>query len=159
MIGLRPMRSNEYSAYLEYFIPDYAAEIASNYGLSESASFVQAKREMAAELPEGVNTSGQVLLCVVDQSDASEQHVGYLWYKPDAKTHSVFICDFHILAAYQGKGLGKQALKVLEIELKGKGVEQIRLRVAANNHRARHVYEDTGFRVTGVNMNKIIASE
>ena len=35
MILLRPMQEDEYSAYLEYFIPDYAKEIESNYGLSD----------------------------------------------------------------------------------------------------------------------------
>ena len=156
MILFRPMRDNDYPAYLDYFIPDYAMEIASSYGLSESASLAQAKRELAADLPDGVNTSGQVLLCLVDQSGASEKLIGYLWYKPDTTMRSVFIYDFHILAPYQGKGLGKQALKVLESELKGQGFAQIKLRVAEDNNRARHVYAATGFRVTGVNMSKVI---
>ena len=158
MIRLRQMRDDEYPAYLDYFIPDYAADIASNYGLSESASIAQAQREVAADLPEGVKTSGQVMLCVVDQSDASESLLGYLWYKPDAETRSAFIYDFHILAAHQGKGLAKQALAVLESDLKAKGFERIGLRVAADNARARHVYDVTGFRVTGVNMSKSIGS-
>jgi ribosomal protein S18 acetylase RimI-like enzyme len=151
------MRDSEYPAYLEYFVPDYAVEIASNYGLSEPASIAEVKREIAADLPDGVNTSGQVLLCLVDRSDTSEKLIGYLWYKPDATMRSAFIYDFHILAAYQGKGFGKQALEVLERELKGKGFEQIKLRVAEDNKRARHLYEATGFRVTGVNMSKVIA--
>ena len=156
MIALRPMQDTEYLAYLDYFIPDYAVEISSNYGLSEAASLAQAKREIAADLPDGVNTQGQVLLCLIDESDNSEALIGYLWYKPDAEMRSVFICDFYILASYQGRGLGKQALAALESELKGQGFEQIKLRVAEDNRRARHVYEATGFRVTGVNMSKAI---
>ena len=34
MIVLRPMRATEYPAYLDYFIPDYAAEISANYALA-----------------------------------------------------------------------------------------------------------------------------
>lgn len=34
MIVLRPMHDTEYPAYLDYFIPDYAAEISANYALS-----------------------------------------------------------------------------------------------------------------------------
>ena len=159
MILFRPMRDNEYPAYLDYFIPDYAVEIASNYGLSEHASLAQAKREIAADLSDGVHTSGQVLLCVIDQSDTSEELIGYLWYKPDVAMRSAFISDFHVLAAYQGQGLGQRALKVLESDLKVKGFERIALRVAEDNKRARHVYEATGFRVTGVNMSKAIGAE
>lgn len=33
MILLRPMRDDEYLAYLDYFIPDYTAEITANYAL------------------------------------------------------------------------------------------------------------------------------
>lgn len=156
MILLRPMRNTEYAAYLDYFIPDYAAEISANYGLPGPASLAQAKREVAEDLPDGVDTQGQVLLCLIDASDACEKLVGYLWYKPDAEMRSVFIYDFHILASHQGRGLGKRALEVLESDLKDKGFEQIKLRVAEDNKRARHVYEVTGFRVTGVNMSKVI---
>lgn len=152
MISLRPMRDSEYSAYLDYFIPEYAAEISSNYGLSDVHSLAQAKREIAADLPDGVNTSGQVLLCLVNRSERPEVIVGYLWYEPDLAMCSAFINDFHIFAAHRGEGLGKQALEVLDDELKGQGFRQIKLRVAEDNKRARHVYEDKGFRVTGVNL-------
>lgn len=41
MIVLRPMRDTEYPAYLDYFIPDYAAEISANYALSPVAALAQ----------------------------------------------------------------------------------------------------------------------
>lgn len=156
MIALRPMRESEFPAYLHYFIPDYAVEIAANYGLSEAAARAQAEGEIAAGLPDGVNTAGQVLLCIVDPSEAAETLVGYLWYKPDAAMQSAFISDFHILATHQGQGLGKAAMTLLESDLREKGFTQIKLRVAGDNARARHVYEVSGFHVTGINMSKVI---
>jgi ribosomal protein S18 acetylase RimI-like enzyme len=159
VILLRPMRDGEYPAYLDYFIPDYASEIASNYGLSADDSLAQAKREIAADLPDGVHTSGQHLLCLVEPAGDAEEVIGYLWYKQDPAMRAAFINDFHILPAYQGKGLGKQALAVLENDLKRQGFEEIRLRVAEDNKRARHVYEVIGFRVTGINMSKSLASK
>lgn len=78
MIVLRPMRNEEYPAYLDYFIPDYAAEISANYALSPAAALAQAQREIAADLPDGVNTRGQVLCCLFDDSDGAEKRVGYL---------------------------------------------------------------------------------
>ena len=45
MISLRPMRADEYSAYLDYFIPDYAAEIIANYDLSPAEARLQALPE------------------------------------------------------------------------------------------------------------------
>ncbi len=153
----RPMRQEEYPAYLEYFIADYAREIAANYRLSAEDSLAKAKREIAEDLPEGVNTPGQVLLCLLTQSDNHDRHVGYLWYKPDITTRTVFIFDFYIFNACQGQGLGTQALRAFERKMREQGVEQIRLRVAGDNARARHVYQSIGFWVTGINMSKTLS--
>ncbi|MGN7804199.1 GNAT family N-acetyltransferase [Ensifer sp. 22521] len=154
MISFRPMLDSEYPAYLDYFIPDYAIEISANYGFSDADALVQARREIAQDLPQGVKTPGNVLLCVINETDSSL--IGYLWYRPDLAGHSVFISDFHILASQQGQGFAKQALNALETELTAKGFKQIKLRVAENNRRAKHVYDVAGFRVTGINMSKLI---
>jgi hypothetical protein len=53
MMMFRPMREEEYPAYLQYFIADYAREIAANYRLSAEDSLAKAKREIAGDLPEG----------------------------------------------------------------------------------------------------------
>ncbi|MBM3072164.1 GNAT family N-acetyltransferase [Lelliottia sp. RWM.1] len=156
MIIFRSMHEDEYPGYLEYFIPDYAHEIASNYRLSDKDSLARARQEIAEDLPEGVNTPGQILLCLISRSNNADRHVGYLWYKPDTAKRIVFIYDFHIFNSCQGKGLGKQALLAFEQELRVKGFEQIRLRVAGDNTCAQHVYEATGFGVTSVNMSKTI---
>jgi ribosomal protein S18 acetylase RimI-like enzyme len=156
MISFRPMRDNEYPAYLDYFITDYATEITANYGLSAPQALAQAKQEIANDLPLGINTPGEVMLCIVNQTAEAESVAGYLWYRPDSAGRSVFIKDFHIFGADQGKGFGRQTLHALETELARTGFEQIKLRVAADNQRAKHVYEMSGFRVTGLNMSKTI---
>lgn len=154
MITLRPMREDEYQGYLDYFITDYAREITANYRLSADESQARAKQAIADDLPEGVYTPGQVLLCLMTRQDNTDRLVGYLWYKPDAARRSVFIYDFHIFSTCQGLGLGKLALQVFEDAMREQGFEQIGLRVAGDNARARHVYEATGFYVTGINMSK-----
>lgn len=159
MILLRPMRENEYPAFLAYFIPDYAQEIASNYLLSPLEAAAKAKQEISEDLYAGVNTSGHILLCLMEHLDNVERHVGYLWYKPDVLQRTVFIYDFYIFSVYQGQGLAKKVLRVLEQNLREKGFEQIRLRVAANNTRAQRLYETTGFGITGVNMSKNIKEQ
>jgi ribosomal protein S18 acetylase RimI-like enzyme len=85
---------------------------------SPAAALAQAQREIAADLPDGVNTRGQVLCCLFDDSDGAEKRVGYLWYKPDEEMRSAFICDFYIYPAFQGQGLGKQAMAAFEHALK-----------------------------------------
>lgn len=107
MMMFRPMREEEYPAYLEYFITDYAREIAANYRLSAEDSLTKATREIAEDLPEGVNTPGQVLLSLFSQSDNRDEHVGYLWYKPDTAARTVFIFDFYIFNV-RGRGWARR---------------------------------------------------
>ncbi|WP_035341272.1 MULTISPECIES: GNAT family N-acetyltransferase [Dickeya] len=156
MISFCSMTEEEYPAFLDYFISDYADEIRSNYRLSPADSLVRATKEISESLTEGVNTHGHVLLCLVERSEQTDRHIGYLWYKPDTIMSSVFICDFHIFNACQGMGLGKQTLCAFEEHLRKKGFKEIRLRVAGDNTRARHIYESNGFGITGVNMSKAI---
>ncbi|WEZ84072.1 GNAT family N-acetyltransferase [Rhizobium sp. 32-5/1] len=151
---LRPMGEAEFATYLAYFVPDYAAEIAGNYGIPDGEAFARASREVAEDLPDGPRTVGEVLLCLVNGQDMP---VGYIWYRPDIAARSAFISDFHILAAHQGQGYGKRALDLLEARLASEGITEIRLRVASDNARAKHVYETSGFRITGINMSKRIA--
>jgi ribosomal protein S18 acetylase RimI-like enzyme len=153
------MRASEYAAYLDYFIPDYAMEVAGTYGLAPEAALARVQREIAADLPDGIHTEGHRLLCLVEAAGDADTLVGYLWVKPDLANRSVFINDFEILPPYRGQGLGKQAMEVLAGAMRREGFAQIRLRVAADNARARHVYESAGFRVTGINMSKALLPE
>ncbi|WP_336748905.1 GNAT family N-acetyltransferase [Pantoea vagans] len=158
MISFSTMQDDDYPNYLKYFIPDYVDEIRSNYGLSPDAALARAEQEIAQLLFKGVKTPGHRLLNLITDSENTNKHVGYLWYKPDTATRTVFIYDFHIFKKYQGNGLGKQTLHALEQNLRNKGFEQIRLRVAGDNARARHIYEVCGFGVTGMNMSKSLTA-
>ena len=147
-IALRPMRANEFGGYLDYFVPDYAAEISSNYDLPHDKALARASREINKDLAQGVDTPGHALLCITDRVDV----IGYLWYKPDRQARSVFIYDFCILPTHQRKGFGKQALSVFEAMLVSEGFKQIGLRVAADNEPAQNLYLKGGFHATGINM-------
>lgn len=141
------MLACEHPDYLEYFVPDYAAEIQTNYGVTHEDALDQAKSEVAADLPQGVKTDGEVLLCFEDEAD---KVVGYLWYRSNADARSVFINDFYVFPDHRGQGCGKAALQALERTLKESGFDQIKLRVAADNVRGLQVYESAGYRVTGM---------
>jgi ribosomal protein S18 acetylase RimI-like enzyme len=152
MITLRPMKAAEFSDYEAYFVVDYAAEIAANYGYSPEKSRAIAIAELLDDLPQTVATPGHVLLCI-EAGDTGT--IGYLWYKLLDNGETVFILDFVLFESYRGLGYGKAALIALEEQLAESGVEQIKLRVAFDNQRAKGLYEALGFSVTGYNMIKI----
>jgi len=156
MISFRPIQHHEFADFADYFVADYATEITLNYRLSEADALAQAQEEIASSFPDREKTVGQVLLCITLENADETQHIGYLWYKPDHELKSAYINDFYLFPNFRGKGFGSQAMKRLEEQLEDDGFTQLKLRVAADNQQARHVYEANGFAVTGINMNKLL---
>jgi ribosomal protein S18 acetylase RimI-like enzyme len=149
------MQSREFEGYMACLIPDYAAEIAANYDLPLDRARARAERETADELPQGPDTEGHDLLVITGATGTDP--IGYVWYSAKPAAKSAFIYDFQILPAHQGMGHGTRALRALEHLLIAGGISEIRLRVAADNARAQHVYAAGGFRVSGINMSKQLA--
>ncbi len=152
MITFRAMKPAEFPNYRTYFVADYAAELATNYGYSPDKSRAIALQELAEDLPQTVATPDHTLLCIEENEDT----IGYLWYKRVAHSESVFILDFVIFDAFRGIGQGKAALAALEEQLAQSGVAEIKLRVAFDNERAFNLYKKLGFVVTGYNMIKLL---
>ena len=163
IVRLIPMDEAAFPAYRDYFIDDYAQDLASNHGLTLADVRHQAEASLLQHLPQGAATPGHNLLCITPVSDKVGRAVtptttiaGYLWHCVDSAAHTTFIYDFYTLPAHRGLGYGKAAMAVLEAELKCLGVSQIKLRVAHDNPRARALYEEIGFHITGYNMAKML---
>jgi ribosomal protein S18 acetylase RimI-like enzyme len=158
MITLRAMKRDEFPAYRDYFVVDYADEIVANYSYPLEKSRAIAARDLAADLPQTTDTPDHSLICI-EQGTCDEtvpETIGYLWYKLLDEGETVFILDFVLFEAFRRQGHGKAALTALERHLMDSGVEQIKLRVAADNKRALGLYERVGFSVTGYNMVKVL---
>ena len=154
MIQLRKMRASEFAGFVAYFVPDYAAEISTNYDVDLATAQVRATQDVVGDLGQGVETPGQVLLCIVREGDQTDTPVGYLWCKPDSAGPTVFISDFYIYPEHRGQGFAKAALRALEVMFAATGHSEGRLRVAADNTNAQRLYQAAGYRVTGTNMRK-----
>lgn len=157
------MGEADFPAYRDYFIDDYAQDLASNHGLTLADARQQAEASLLQYLPRGAATPDQSLLCIVPVSDNTGNEVaptaaiaGYLWHSIDSAAHTTFVYDFYILPAHRGLGYGKAAMAALEAELNCLGISQIKLRVAYDNPRARALYEELGFHITGYNMAKTL---
>ena len=153
MITFRTMKTEEFPNYHDYFIVDYANEIAANFGYSLEKSRAIALKELINDLPQNISTPNNFLLCIEESGDDT---IGYLWYKFLDNGETVFILDFVLFDNFRGLGYGKAALIALEEQLFQSGVEQIKLRVAFDNNRALRLYERLGFNITGYNMVKIL---
>jgi ribosomal protein S18 acetylase RimI-like enzyme len=156
MIQLRKMKADEFPEYVAYFVPDYAAEISSNYDVDMETARATAECAVKDDLPQGVNTPNQVLLCAIIEADQTESLVGYLWCKPDFEEKTIFISDFYILPEHRGRGYGLSALIALDTIYLNTPYDEFRLRVAADNKTAERLYLRAGYLPTGINMRKAI---
>ncbi|MCU5775824.1 GNAT family N-acetyltransferase [Erwiniaceae bacterium BAC15a-03b] len=147
---LREMQPAEFAVWQQLFIEEYAGDLRANSGYSDLFARQRAQQTLDNYLEQGLETARQVLLCI----EAQQQVVGYLWYQRDEQ--SAYIQDFLVLPAFRGAGYGRQALRDLEVSLQQQGVVEIRLRVAANNPRAKALYEACQFQITGYNMSRML---
>lgn len=161
LVRLIPMGEADFPAYRDYFIDDYAQDLASNHGLILSDARQQAEASLGQYLSRGAATPGQSLLCILPVSNNTGNDIaptaaiaGYLWHAILADKGETFIYDFYILPTHRGLGYGKAAMASLEAELKAMGISQIKLRVAYDNPKARALYQEIGFHITGYNMAK-----
>ncbi len=152
-VTLRPMLADEFPAYRDYFVVDYAEEIAINYGFTLEKSHAIARQELASDLPQTIATPDHVLLCIENEDS---ELVGYLWYRLMDNGETAFGLDFTVFEPFRRKGYGKAAIDMLEKQLLHIGVQQLKLRVAFENKSALRLYETVGFNVTGYNMIKHI---
>jgi len=153
------MKPEEFPRYRDYFIVDYANEMATNYGYPLEESRAIAQKELQDDLPQTVSTPEHYLFCIEETCDATtattgHRIIGYLWYQHAANEGSVFILDYVLFEEFRGMGHGKAALIALEVKLRQSGVKEIKLRVAFDNVRAFHLYQKLGFTITGYNMIK-----
>ena len=146
---LRPMTADEFPAYREIFIKEYADDIASSRGCSNDDAVARATSSIDLTLEQGVNTPQNRLLCI---ASPAEDTLGYLWLVVSGQT--VWISDFYIYPQWRDQGLGAEALELLGNVLMVEGITEIGLRVAIQNGAAKHLYEKAGFAVTGFNMSK-----
>ena len=88
-----------------------------------------AKKDLHRCFPNGLEGNEHSLLCIEAQLNGQSCLVGNLWHSINTEDNSTIIYDFYVSNLYRGAGYGKQALSLLEQQLKAHGIEQIKLRV------------------------------
>lgn len=158
-VRLRPMREEEWAAWRELAVREYADVMQRNKGLTREEALVRAEEENAALLTDGVGTPGHAFF-VAEDADSGAR-VGHLWFGPSPRNPEpavIWLFDIFVEEVARGRGIGRAMMAVLEVEARSTGKRRIELNVFGDNERAKHLYVSTGYTEMSRQMGKDLDS-
>lgn len=146
------MTQEEYDAWREQSVRDYAAEIARSRDLDPESAAAQSAGEFAQLLPDGLASTDMHLWTAVVDGEA----VGMAWIelRQRASGVSAWIYDISLHAGHRGRGLGRQLLDSLHDAARDLGASSMALNVFGDNTTAIRLYETSGYAVTAQQMRR-----
>ena len=153
-VELRPLREDEFLAWSEDARAWYAVDLVENGGMRQAPAEEKAKADTAALFADGFSTAGNVLLVVEEDGVA----VGSVWFaaREQHGEKYAFLYAIKLHEQHRGRGLGRQAMLLLEEEVRAQGFDRIMLNVFGGNERARSLYRGLGYDEAAVHMLKAI---
>ena len=151
---LRPMRDDEFAAWVPLLREELAQDLVRDYGMSADAARAKAVAEIEQPLPGGRWPPGHAVFVI----EVDGESVGHLWLveRRDAFEPSLIVYDIDVDEPYRGRGYGRAAMVFAEEEARRRGLTRIALHVGARNDVARNLYRSLGFEENEVAMSKRI---
>lgn len=148
----RPLRPGEYAAWYRHVTDGYAHDIQVNGGADPQAAHRKAERDMRVVLPGGLETPDHEILVL----EAAGERVGILWVgRREIDERAVlYVWDVEIDETRRGKGLGRDAMLLVEELARARGLARIELNVFGGNEVARRLYRSLGYVERAVSMAK-----
>ena len=155
-VRLRAISADEFPEFRRGVEAGYAEDIEHHGGQTHEAAVEKAKADMAAVLPQGLDTPGHAIFIV----EADGTDVGRLWLAERASggRQTLFVYDVDIDDAWRGHGYGRAAMRLAEEEARARGIEYLELNVFGGNEAARNLYRSLGYAETSVQMRKTLDS-
>jgi len=153
MVRLRAMTADEFQAFLDWSVPEYARDHVTSGRWKESEAVERSRAEHAELLPQGVNTPNNFLRTIHDEGGT---RVGEVWFalQKDGDSSQVFVYWIGINEPYRRKGYATEVFHIIEAEAKRLGATRVALHVFGGNQAGRALYEHLGYAVTNVIMTK-----
>jgi ribosomal protein S18 acetylase RimI-like enzyme len=152
ILRLRPMTAEEFPTFAAATAAEYAHDIEVHGGQTHVAARQKAEDDMAAVLPQGLETPGHAIFIV----EADGVAVGRLWLAERALggRQVLFVYDISIDPEFRGQGHGRGAMRLAEDEARVRGIDRVELNVFGGNEVARRLYRSLGYVETSVQMAK-----
>lgn len=143
-VELRRMTPERYRLFAVHSEAAFADDLVASGRYSAEAAAVESHRQMTLELPDGVDSAGQLLFTAHEGGD----EVGILWLGErtrDGRPH-IFVLDIEVAEDHRRRGYGREIMLAAEEEARRIGAESIGLHVFGFNIGAIALYESLGYR-------------
>ena len=150
-VTLRPMTDEEFVGWRERTEVGYAAAIGPARALTPEQALVQARKETAELLPDGLATKEHLIwsACTTDGTV-----VGNLWIR--ARKPIPFIFNVEVNEDQRGHGYGRAIMLAGEEECRQRGFEHLDLNVFNDNETAVGLYDSLGYVTVAQQMRKTL---
>ena len=153
-VRLRPLRDDEFDAWVEHGKAEYARDMIENAGAPPAQAREKAESDWQTLLPQRVETPDQFIYAVEDESGA---RVGSVWFarrETQFEGAVAFVYEIEIDEQLRGRGFGREAMLLLEDEARARGLARMSLNVFGGNEVARNLYRSLGYAESAVWMAK-----
>jgi GNAT superfamily N-acetyltransferase len=153
-VQLRPMRDEEFVAWLPRMRDGYAQDMIRNADLPAERARAKAAEDTERSFP-GERPSVDQAVYVIE---ADGERVGDLWVaeRDDALQRCLFVYLVHVDERFRGRGYGRAAMVFAEDEARRRGFDRIALNVFGGNAVARDLCLSLGYEENAVAMSKAV---
>jgi GNAT superfamily N-acetyltransferase len=158
-IRLRPMIKEEFEIYLAQFRDRLLKDGMKACRVTEAEGKSIVEKDLSHIDRDGFETKNNFWFTLLNEDS---KNVGSLWLsiKGEGETRIPYLGDLFVDPDFRGQGIGKQALLLLETELKSWGIKN---NIAAHivgdfNEAAIKLFKSSGYFITAIMMEKTISS-
>ncbi len=148
MIGLRPLREDEYADWDAAHRAEYLHGLIEFAGISREDAEAKVERDVSSVLPDGLATARTRIWAV--EHDGRKVGTVFLGLRDGG----AWLYDITIDESERGKGHGRAAMTALEDEVRALGYDTVGLNVWGGNEVARGLYRSLGWAEESVHMRK-----
>jgi ribosomal protein S18 acetylase RimI-like enzyme len=151
-VRLRRLVDDEIASFVAATRADYELGIL-NAGLSEEEAHAKAERDFATLVRDGRPVAGQELFVIEDAETGAP--MGRVWLGERFTGQRIgFLYDIEIDERFRGRGLGREAMLLVEEEARRRGFVEIRLNVFGGNETAHSLYRSLSYVEFTIGMRK-----
>ena len=142
------MTDDEIAVFQRDQVAVYAVDIERHAGWTKADAEAKARKDMAANFPDGKLQPGHALLVL----EEAGERVGELWLREFER--GLWLYWVMIVPERRGQGLGREAMALVEEEARARGHSTVELNVFGGNEAARSLYRSLGYGEEAVVMSK-----